>query len=116
MGKKCCEIKINVLTLKVVGITAIRKEKEKRMGKHLSMDIRVPIEPDNPAIVRNEALCIRCGQCKEVCEKSIGVHGTYRLENTQDTAVIITVPQEPMWKARWRPERMSFWKLRFRVR
>ena len=89
MGKKCCEIKINVLTLKVVGITAIRKEKEKRMGKHLSMDIRVPIEPDNPAIVRNEALCIRCGQCKEVCEKSIGVHGTYRLENTQDTAVCI---------------------------
>lgn len=59
------------------------------MGKHLSMDIRVPIEPDNPAIVRNEALCIRCGQCKEVCEKSIGVHGTYRLEDTQDTAVCI---------------------------
>ena len=59
------------------------------MGKHLSMDVRVPIEPDNPAIVRNEALCIRCGQCKEVCEKSIGVHGTYRLEDTQDTAVCI---------------------------
>ena len=40
------------------------------MGKHLSIDVRVPIEPDNPAIVRNEALCIRCGQCATVCPVS----------------------------------------------
>lgn len=59
------------------------------MSKHLSMDIRVPIEPDNPSIQRDEALCIKCGQCKEVCTKDIGVHGTYRLENTGDVAVCI---------------------------
>ncbi|MDD3340403.1 MAG: [FeFe] hydrogenase, group A, partial [Lachnospiraceae bacterium] len=59
------------------------------MSKHLSMDIRVPIELDNPAIMRDEALCIKCGQCKEVCTKSIHVHDTYSLTDTKDTAVCI---------------------------
>lgn len=59
------------------------------MGKHLSMSIRVPIEPDNPSICRDESLCIKCGQCREVCTMDIGVHGTYRLEDTEDTAVCI---------------------------
>ncbi|MDD3278867.1 MAG: [FeFe] hydrogenase, group A [Lachnospiraceae bacterium] len=59
------------------------------MSKHLSMDIRVPIEPDNPAIMRDEALCIKCGQCKAVCQKDIRVHGTYDLADTGDTAVCI---------------------------
>ena len=48
--------------------------------KHLSMDVRVPIELDNPAICRDEELCIKCGQCRDVCRDYIGVHGTYRLE------------------------------------
>ena len=30
--------------------------------KHLSENIRVPIELDNPSIMRNESLCIKCGQ------------------------------------------------------
>ena len=59
------------------------------MSKHLSMDIRVPIEPDNPAIQRYEQLCIKCGQCKNICTDYIGVHGTYRLEDTDDMAVCI---------------------------
>lgn len=59
------------------------------MSKHMSMDIRVPIEKDNPSIMREEALCIRCGQCKEICTDCIGVHGTYRLEETKDMAVCI---------------------------
>ena len=59
------------------------------MSKHLPMEVRVPIEADNPAIVRNEAKCIRCGQCKAVCTDFIGVHGTYALQNTGDTAVCI---------------------------
>ncbi|MDD3797515.1 MAG: [Fe-Fe] hydrogenase large subunit C-terminal domain-containing protein, partial [Lachnospiraceae bacterium] len=59
------------------------------MSKHLSTDIRVPIEPDNPAIMREEALCIKCGQCKTVCTRDIGVHGTYSLADTGDTAVCI---------------------------
>lgn len=53
------------------------------------MELRVPIEADNPAIVRDEAKCIRCGQCKTVCTELIGVHGTYSLKDTADTAVCI---------------------------
>lgn len=61
--------------------------------KHLSESVRVPIEESNPSIMRNEALCIKCGQCKEVCEKYIGVHGTYKLVDTKDTAVCINCGQ-----------------------
>ncbi len=56
---------------------------------HLSMDIRVPIEADNPSIVRIEEKCIKCGMCKEVCTKEIGVHGTYTLEQTGNQAICI---------------------------
>lgn len=59
------------------------------MSKHLSMDIRVPIEPDNPAIMRDESLCIKCGQCRDVCTRAISVHGTYSLFDTDDVAVCI---------------------------
>ena len=45
--------------------------------KHMSLDVRVPIEADNPSIVRNEEKCIKCGMCKNVCTQNIGVHGTY---------------------------------------
>lgn len=53
------------------------------------MEVRVPIEADNPAIMRDEAKCIKCGQCKAVCTDYIGVHGTYKLEDTGDRAVCI---------------------------
>ena len=56
---------------------------------HLSLDIRVPIEVDNPSIVRDENKCIRCGMCKDVCTKQIGIHGTYTFEDTDNTAVCI---------------------------
>ena len=61
--------------------------------KHLSESIRVPIELDNPSIMRDESLCIKCGQCKEVCEKFIGVHGSYKLSDTGDIAVCINCGQ-----------------------
>ena len=61
--------------------------------KHLAESIRVPIELDNPSIMRDEALCIKCGQCKEICEKFIGVHGTYKLKDTNNTAVCINCGQ-----------------------
>lgn len=61
--------------------------------KHLSMDIRVPIEQDNPSICRDESLCIKCGQCKEICKNYIGVHDTYTLEATGDKAVCINCGQ-----------------------
>jgi ferredoxin hydrogenase len=59
------------------------------MSKHMSMEIRVPVEADNAAIVRDEAKCIKCGQCKRICEEYIGVHGTYDLAAANDTAVCI---------------------------
>lgn len=63
------------------------------MSKHLSLDIRVAIDKDNPSIMRNESLCIKCGQCKEVCTNVIGVHGTYTLEQTGDRAICINCGQ-----------------------
>ena len=59
------------------------------MNKHISVDIRVPIEKDNPALRRIESLCISCGQCKEVCEKQISVGNHYDLLKTGDTAICI---------------------------
>lgn len=61
--------------------------------EHLSMDIRVPIELDNPSICRNEETCIKCGMCKNVCTEQIGVHGTYTLEQTNNQAVCINCGQ-----------------------
>ena len=55
--------------------------------KHMPLDVRVPIEPDNPSIVRAEEKCIKCGMCKNVCTQDIGVHGTYTLERTGGEAV-----------------------------
>lgn len=63
------------------------------MSKHMPVDVRVPIEPDNPSIRREEAKCIKCGQCKEVCTNAIGVAGTFALERTQDVAVCINCGQ-----------------------
>lgn len=57
--------------------------------KHMSLDVRVPIEAENPSIVRNEEKCIKCGMCKNVCTQNIGVHGTYTFEQTGGEAVCI---------------------------
>lgn len=59
------------------------------MSKHMSVEVRVPIELDNPSIQRKEETCIKCGQCKNICKDYIGVHGTYSLEETGDVAVCI---------------------------
>lgn len=63
------------------------------MEKHLPLSVRVPIEKDNPSICRDEAKCIKCGMCKEVCTKDIGVHGTYTLEQTGGSAICINCGQ-----------------------
>lgn len=62
------------------------------MSKHLSTSVRVPIEADNPSIVRNESLCIKCGQCRNVCTSPVGVLGTYALEQTGDRAICKPYP------------------------
>ena len=48
---------------------------------------------DNPSIQRDEEKCIKCGQCKNICQDYIGVHGTYTLEETGDKAVCINCGQ-----------------------
>ena len=63
------------------------------MSKHLPMAVRVPIEQDNPSIMRAEAKCIKCGQCKTICTEYIGIHDSYRLEDTNDIAVCINCGQ-----------------------
>ena len=60
-----------------------------RKLNHLSLSIRVPIEADNPSILRLEEKCIRCGMCKEACSKLMGVHGTYTLAQTGGNAICI---------------------------
>ena len=71
----------------------VQTKLESVSSKHLSSDIRVPIEIDNPAIMRDEDKCIKCGQCKIVCENYINVHGMYDLKNTNDVAVCINCGQ-----------------------
>ena len=60
-----------------------------RKLKHLPLSVRVPIEEDNPSIVRWEEACIRCGMCKDACTNLMGVHGTYTLEETGGKAICI---------------------------
>ena len=60
-----------------------------RKLNHLPLSVRVPIEVDNPSIMRWEEKCIRCGMCKEACTNLMGVHGTYTLEETGGKAICI---------------------------
>ena len=60
-----------------------------RKLKHLPLSVRVPIEGNNPSIIRWEEKCIRCGMCREVCTNLMGVHGTYTLEETGGKAICI---------------------------
>lgn len=57
--------------------------------QHMPLDVRVPMDEDNVAIVRHEEKCIKCGMCKTVCEEYIGVHGTYTLEETGGKGICI---------------------------
>jgi len=57
------------------------------LSVHQFTDIRIPIDADNPAIVRNEPLCIKCGACKRVCETEIVVGRLYDMESTGDRAI-----------------------------
>lgn len=63
------------------------------MSKHLSPDVRVPIEKDNVSIFREESICIKCGQCRDMCRDYIGVLGTYDLLKTGDTAICVNCGQ-----------------------
>lgn len=59
------------------------------MSKHVSCDIRVPIEAENPSLKRIESLCIRCGKCRDVCDQMISVGHHFDLNKTFDQAICI---------------------------
>ncbi|MFR4987000.1 MAG: [FeFe] hydrogenase, group A [Lachnospirales bacterium] len=59
------------------------------MSKHNLIDIRVPIEEDNPSIVLYEDKCIKCKLCTKICRDFIGVYGFFDLEKTNDTAICV---------------------------
>ncbi|MEG0425692.1 MAG: [Fe-Fe] hydrogenase large subunit C-terminal domain-containing protein, partial [Cetobacterium sp.] len=63
------------------------------MSKHLSQNIRVAINEDSYSITRDEKLCIKCGQCKEVCNNYVGVNNNYSLDKTNDVAICIECGQ-----------------------
>ena len=63
------------------------------MSKHLPLNIRVAIDKENPSIMRNEDLCIKCSMCSNVCSNQINVLNQYKLEDTLDHAICINCGQ-----------------------
>lgn len=59
------------------------------MSKHLFSDIRIPVSESNPSIFRHEDLCVKCGQCRRVCEDSVMVGKLYDLLKTGDEPICI---------------------------
>lgn len=57
---------------------------------------RVPIDPTNAAIVRNDSACILCGQCLEVCRNMMGVYGYYELPVKKES-ICVHCGQCTMW-------------------
>lgn len=49
---------------------------------------RVPIDPSNPSIMRDDKKCILCGECIEACERVQGVYGHYQLPIKNDITCV----------------------------
>ena len=60
---------------------------------HLSPEIRVPIEADNPSITRVEGKCIQCGHCSRVCSNYLSVLNNYDLTKTGGKAICVNCGQ-----------------------
>ena len=59
------------------------------MAKHLRQAVRVAIDENNPAIVRNEDLCVKCRLCAGICNEYVGVNSAYDLAKTGDRSICI---------------------------
>ena len=59
------------------------------MSTHEFTDVRIPISESNPAIMRHEERCIKCGACKRICESDIAVGRLYDLESTGDEPICV---------------------------
>ncbi|OPX95251.1 MAG: NADP-reducing hydrogenase subunit HndC [Syntrophorhabdus sp. PtaB.Bin006] len=57
---------------------------------------RVPIDPENPSIVRDDKKCILCGQCIEACNKVQSVQGYYELP-IKDDITCVNCGQCSLW-------------------
>ncbi len=57
---------------------------------------RVPIDPNNPSIVRDDRKCILCGQCAEACEHVQSVEGFYELP-IKDDITCVNCGQCALW-------------------
>ena len=38
-------------------------------------DCCISVKPDNPAIIKNDSLCVECGHCLAACDENTGVNG-----------------------------------------
>jgi NADH-quinone oxidoreductase subunit G len=59
------------------------------MSKHMPQSVRVAIDENNPSIVRDESLCVKCTLCARTCNDYIGVNNRYSLAKTGDRSVCI---------------------------
>lgn len=57
---------------------------------------RVPLDPANVSLVRNDEKCILCGQCIEACEKVQSVFGYYELP-VMDQFICVHCGQCSLW-------------------
>ena len=62
----------------------------------VSVKGRVPIDPADPAIMRDDEKCILCGQCIEACEKVQSVFGYYQLP-IHDEFICVHCGQCALW-------------------
>ena len=59
------------------------------MSKHMRQEGRVAIGENNPAIVRDEDLCVECRLCAGICNEYVGVNNAYDLAKTGGRSVCI---------------------------
>ena len=59
------------------------------MSKHMRQAVRVAIDENNPAIVRNEDLCVKCRLCAGICNEYVGVNSAYDLAKMGDRSICI---------------------------
>lgn len=57
---------------------------------------RVPLDPFNPSLVRNDQKCVLCGQCLEVCRQVQSVFGYYDLP-VRDDFICVHCGQCALW-------------------
>lgn len=61
--------------------------------EHLSQNIRVAIDKDNPSVMRNENKCIKCGQCARICNEFVSVNNNYDLAKTHGKSICVNCGQ-----------------------